>query len=218
MAIVLKSVKYPKIILDSKAIIGVMGNNYPEFLKSIQGEEVFYLGLKNIDNKRKVLDYLPSTDFIDEHLKDLDLEKPFLEKRVSDLSHSEKRLLKYLVMLSSCAQIIVVDEPFVELDYHYKKTLIALFNRLSKNKTIIIGSKNSDVIYEICKKVLLLGKDDYLYKETTILANKNILKKYHIKMPQILEFIRLANDKKNHLSYTQDIRDLIKDVYKNVTK
>ena len=219
MAIILQSLKYNRIVIDTNTIIGVMGDNYSEFLKSLNGE-VFYINNEVLLDNKKVLRYLGNYDrhIIEKNLKKLDLTKDFLEKKLCDLSHSESKLLKYLKMLVLDTKLIVVDEPFLDLDYHYKKVIITLFNRLVKNKTIIIGSKNSNIIYSLCKKVLLLGKDDYIYKDSSVLANKNVLKKYHLIMPEILEFIRLANSKKKHIPYSNDIRDLIKDVYKNATK
>ena len=217
MAVVLKSVKYGDITIDTHCIIGVMGYYYDEFLKSLQGKDVFYLNDKNFKDKNSVLDYITNIDCVD-YLKELELNEDFLNKKIFELSHSEKKLLKYLIMLSVNASIIIINEPFINLDYHYKKLLISLFNRLVKYKTIIIGSRNSNIIYELCKKVLLLGKSDYTYKDSVILSNKKVLKKYRLVMPEIIEFVRLANNKKNHLPYSKDIRDLIKDVYRNVTK
>ena len=121
-------------------------------------------------------------------------------------------------MFASQNSVVVIDEPFQDLDYHNKKRIISILNRLAKEKTIIIGSLSTDIIYSICKKVLLLGKNKFLYEDTEILSNKSILRQYHLAMPEILAFVRLARDKKIRLSYSKDIRDLIKDVYKHVSK
>ena len=43
-----------------------------------------------------------------------------------------------------------------------------------------------------------------------------ILKEYNIKKPHIIEFIDLCRGRGIHLNNTNDIRDLIKEVYKNV--
>ena len=37
-------------------------------------------------------------------------------------------------------------------------------------------------------------------------------------MPNIVEFVKLAKNKKIKLKYSHDIRDLIKDVYRNVSQ
>lgn len=218
MAIVFHSEKYHQIKLDSHMIIGITGYNYKSFLKSITGESVFYIGNSFINSKKNVSSFIDINNKISEYLKDLNLDKSFLDKRVNDLSHSEKRLLQYLKMLISDLDIIIVDEPFLDLDYDNKKRIINIFKKLAKKKTIIIGSCDMDIIYTQCKKVLLLGKKKYLYDDVIILANKQVLKQYNVIMPEILEFIKLAKDKKKKLPYSKDVRDLIKDVYRNVSK
>ena len=220
MAIILHSEKYNDIKVDSKIIIGITGYEYDKFLKSIIGEDIYYIGNEFINNSAMVSGVIDriSDKKIDEYLLDLGLEKDFLGKSIKELSHSEQKLLKYLQMLTLNPEVIIIDEPFQDLDFEFKKKIISLINKLAKKKTIIIGSLDIDTIYTQCKKVLLLGKDKYLYDDVNILSNKNVLKWYHIDMPQILEFIRLAKDKKIKLPYSKDIRDLIKDVYRNVSK
>ena len=121
-------------------------------------------------------------------------------------------------MLISDTKIMVIDEPFQDLDYDRKKKIIVLLKRLAKNKTIIIGSSSTDIIYTLCNKVLLLGKMKFLYGDVSVLTNKTTLNRFHLPMPEIVTFIKLANNKKVKLPYSKDIRDLIKDVYKNVSK
>ena len=203
-------------------IIGITGSNYLEFLQSLTGDNIFYVSNESISKKQTVNSILSKNNIFSEtlnqYLKDLDLEKEFLEKRICDLSHSEIKLFKYLQMLISNASILVIDEPLLDLDYLNSKRIIVLFNQLVKRKTIIIGSSSTDIIYSLCKKVLLLNKSKYLYDDVSILANKSVLRRFHLVMPEILCFIRMANDKKIKLPYVKDVRDLIKDVYRHVSK
>ena len=121
-------------------------------------------------------------------------------------------------MVLSNKKIIVIDEPFMDLDYDNKKRIVLLFNKLIKEKkTIIIGSMNSNVIYPLCKKVLFINNSDYYYDDITSFKNKRLLKKYCVSVPNLVKFVELAKDKKVKLKYSQDIRDLIKDVYRNVS-
>lgn len=220
MAIILHSEKYNDIKVDSKIIIGITGYEYDKFLKGIVGEDTYYIGNEFINNSAMVSGVIDriSDKKIDEYLLDLGLEKDFLGKYIKELSHSEQKLLKYLQMLTLNPEVIIIDEPYQDLDFESKKKITALIKKLVKKKTIIIGSSDTNIIYTECKKVLLLGKDKYLYDDVSILSNKNVLKWYHVDMPQILEFIRLAKDKKINLPYSKDVRDLIKDVYRNVSK
>ena len=218
MAIVFHSEKYHDIKLDSHMIIGITGYNYQRFLKGITGKDVYYIG--NLNNGNKVEDNFKNVNDkkINEYLKELGLDNEFLNKYINELSHGEIKILEYLKMLTLNPNIIIIDEPFQDLDYDSKKKIISILKRLSKTKTIIIASMDTNIIYTLCKKVLLLGKDKYLYENVDILANKNILRWYHLEMPEILKFIREANNKKIKLPYSKDIRDLIKDVYRNVSK
>ena len=220
MAIVFHCHKYHYIKIDSHMIIGITGNNYNKFLTELTGENIFYIGNDYLNNKQTVLEFIGnvSKKRISEYLADLGLNDSFLNKYVNDLSHSEQKLLKYLQMLIADTSVVIVDEPFIDLDYDAKKRIIIIFKRLVKKKTIIIGSFDTDVIYSLCKKVLLIGKNKYTYDDVIVLSNKKILKQYNISMPEIIKFIRLAKDKGIKLSYSKDIRDLIKDVYKHVSK
>ena len=221
MAIVFHSKEYSDITIDSHKLIGVMGN-YQDFFKSMEKDNICYLGNEIVSSKQTIYQVINGST-IDEKIlnkiiKDLDLKEGFLNKKINDLSHSERKVFRYLQMLITNANIIVIDEPFLDLDSIMKKKIISIFNQLVRTKTIIIGSSDSDIIYSLCKKVLLLGNSKYLYDDVSVLTNKSVLKRFHLLMPEIVKFVRLANDKKIKLPYVKDIRDLIKDVYKHVSK
>ena len=212
MAIVFRSIKY-NIKVDSNKIIGVMGN-YKEFLLSLTGSNVYYIDNKVITSNKKVYELLNK-----EVIKDFNLRENLLNRKINELSHSEQKLLKYMLMILSNKKIIVIDEPFMDLDYSNKKKIILLFNRLIKEKkTIIIGSSDSNTIYQYCKKVLFINNNDYYYDDINVFKDSKLLKKYHISMPNLVKFVELARDKDIKLKYSQDIRELIKDVYRNVSK
>ena len=114
---------------------------------------------------------------------------------------------------------MVIDEPFRDLDYFWKKKIIILLKKIIKetNKTIFIGSNQSDVIYSICNKILLIKNKKWVYDDiNNVFGNNEILNDFGIEEPLIVKFIRLAKEKNVNLEYTNDIRDLIKEVYKNV--
>ncbi len=217
MAIIL-DIKKEKLTIDSKTIIGVMGKDYDKFLSSLVGNDIFYLDKKNSVSNKKVSSLFNLDDNINNAIKEFELKQDFLNNRVYELSHSEEKILKYLLFIASNKKILVIDEPFMDLDYENKKKIILLINKLYKNnKTVIIGSTNSNVIYSICKKILLL-KDDYYYGDIKALEDEKILDKYEISMPNLVEFTKLAKSKNIKLKYSNDIRDLIKDVYRNVSQ
>ena len=199
MAIVFHSKEYSDITVDSYKLIGVMGN-YQDFFKLMEKDNICYLGNEIINSKQTIYQIINGStikeETLDKVIKDLDLKDGFLNKKISDLSHSERKIFRYIQMMVTKANIIVIDEPFLDLDSQIKKKIISIFNQLVKTKTVIIGSFDSDTIYSLCKKVLLLGKNKYLYDNVSVLTNKSVLKRFHILMPEIVRFVRLANDKK----------------------
>lgn len=215
MAIVLSSNKY-HIELDSKTIIGVMGE-YEKIFKALSSNNVYYIEkLFSVSNK-KVSSLFDNVDI--DLLKECNLGEEVLNKRINELSHSEQKLLKYVLMLLSNKNIIIIDEPYLDLDYDNKKRINLLIKRLVKeNKTIIVGSNDSNIIYSLCKKILLINDSEYYYGGVDTFKNIEILKKYHIDMPDLVYFTDLARKKNIKIGYFKDVRDLIKDVYRNVSQ
>ena len=218
MAIVFKNNKY-NFTIDSNTIIGVMGE-YDKLFKSLIGDDIYYIDKVVKVSSKKVNCLLDNSDNkVLKLIKEFNLDEEFLSKKICDLSHSEEKLLKYILMVLSNKKIIIIDEPYLDLDYDNKKKIIVLLKDLiKKGKTIIIGSNDSNIIYPLCKKVLFINNDEYYYDNIDVFKDEKILKKYHIETPDLVTFTKLAKDKNIRLSYSKDIRDLIKDVYRNVSK
>ena len=212
MAITFESKKYKTIVTDSNTIIGVLGD-YHDFLKSLEGDTVYiFNGMHNITN----IDF--HRDDLEEYRKLLNIDD-IIKKNNSELSHSERRILGYYLMIDNKAKIMVIDEPYLDLDYNDIKIANQIMNELVKNgKTVIVGSVDTNVIYYLCKKVLIIKNNNMLYGDVSLLNDKEILDKYHLDMPNIVEFIEYAKEKNIKIPYSKDIRDLIKDVYRNVSK
>lgn len=221
MAIILRNVKNKDLVFDSNKIIGVMGNEYEQFLSLLKGKNIYLLKKEEAFIKENVYDELCYDEKLNNnlqvYLQELGLEEEFINKKISDLSSGEKRLLQYLKMLIHRKTILVIEEPFLNLDYNFKKKIICLLKKLKNNKTIIIGSNNANDIYYLSDKVLFI-KENNLYCNDTITAftDSNVLKEFQIDTPSIVEFVNYAHLKGVNLSYSKDIRDLIKEVYKNV--
>lgn len=212
MAIILKSKKYSEIIIDSKTIIGVLGNNYDEFIKSLNGRDVYYLD----SNRNTVID---ANDNIGEEYRKLLKTDNIINKSIRELSHSEKRLLKYYLMIKNDSKVMVINNPYLDLDNSEVKNINSILKKLVKSgKTIIIGSSDINEIYLLCKKVLIVNDNNIYYDDIKCLNNKKLLKKHQLDIPNIVEFIELAKAKGIKIPYSKDIRDLIKDVYRNVSK
>ena len=232
MAIVFKNVSFNNnmnIYLDSNKIIGVMGVNYSDFFKSLSGNDIYVIDKENNFLEKKVSEellkcYKEKSDYSFDEIVNiitnrLSLSKDFINKNIKELSHSEKRIVKYLKMLLINPKIIVIDEPYLYLDYDMKKKIRLLIKEIIKEskKTIIIGSCDSNIIYELSQKVMIINYNSFLYSDTQKVFEKiMVLNDYNIEEPEIVRFVRLAREKGINIDYTNDIRDLIKEVYKNV--
>jgi len=191
--------------------IGYIDKNLNFYTSYVYDELLLYLNrysgkVKNHRNRfMKILDMFS-------------LDENFLDKKISDLSSGEMKLLKYLLVLVYNPNVIVIDEPYLYLDFYYKKVIKkVLYDLKTKyHKTIIVGSNDSNIIYSLCDISLFVNRDNHLYGITKSIFNEEELKKFSIKVPDLVRFTDLAKKKGINIGYFQDIRDLIKDVYRNV--
>ncbi len=211
-----------KIKLKNNEIIGLMGPNFDQFLLSIKGDVTiidnnYYFYTNNV---QKEINLLTHKEVDEALIKDLGLSRDFLKKEISDLGDGDKHLLKYLIGIMENKRDIFILEPFLDIDYYYKKKIISLLHKLvnQDHKTIIIGSNNSNIIYSLCKSVLLIKDDKYYYDKCDNIFNNAIINEYKIDLPIMISFYQLLKDKGVSINNRKDIRDLIKDVYKNVKK
>ena len=211
-------------------IIGVVGN-YLSFLSDLSNNKnVGYIKKNEYYFTNYVYDeLLLSLNKYEKELKDadkrikkvikvFDLSEDFLDKEISILSKGEKRLLSYLRVFIYNPKIILIDEPLKNLDYKYEKMVLNYLRELKNkyNKTIIIASNNVNVIYENTDKTLIIS-DEPLFDDTKdIFTDDDILKKYKLYVPNLVMFVKKAKKKDKSINYYTDIRDLMKDVYRNV--
>ena len=218
-----KRKNYQDIIVESKKIIGIMGN-YEEFIYSLN-DNVFLVKKDSYfikDNVYDELNYYIKSDFdevVNNYFDIFSLDRSLLKRKIKDLSSSEKRILKYIEALISNKKIIVIDNAYLYLDLCNKKKIDNVLKKMIResDKTIFIGSNNSDDIYNLCDRLLLINGNKYYYGKTIdIFTSDELLQEYGIIKPEIIHFVDLCRRKDKKINYTCDIRDLIKEVYKNV--
>lgn len=153
-------------------------------------------------------------------LKMVGLPSSFLMRKIKTLSNSEKILVKVACSFITNPDVILLDEVFLGLDNSSKLNILKICRKLQekKNKIIIIASNDVDFIYQYTDKVLILQDGLILdYNNTSdVFQNTLFLKNNSLDVPYLVQFSKLAKDKKVKLSYHKDILDLIKDVYKHV--
>ena len=166
----------------------------------------------------------PEESFIFSNVKEelsFGLDNSYLDTNPFNLSSGEKSLLSLGVVLSLNPKLIIIDEPTIYLDNKKEEYLIKLLKRLKNNyhKTIIIFTSNIEFALKISDNYVILKKGKITSKGTNkeLMTNMDKVKNAGISIPQIVDFINTANKKKNiNLEMTFDIKELMKDIYRNV--
>lgn len=158
---------------------------------------------------------------IKDSLKIVGLEEEYLNRHISTLSSSEKKLIQYAVSLISNPELIIIEEPFRYLDNKNEKKIIMLLQRLKEqfNINIILVSDDSNTLYKYTDNIIMTKNGNILLQGETTPSYQRVdfLRRNKIDIPEIIEFTYLAKKKKNvKIDYHKDIRDIIKDIYKHV--
>lgn len=158
---------------------------------------------------------------IRDSLKIVGLNENYLLKDIHILSKSELKLIQIATSLLSNPDVLLLDEPFIDLDTKNEKKIIMLLNKLKDNynKTIVIASNDSDMLYKYTTKMIFLKNNKVLIEGNTKDQYKRVdfLTRNKIEIPDIVLFTYKACKYKNaKIDYHTDIRDIIKDIYKHV--
>lgn len=162
----------------------------------------------------------PNKKIVDS-LKIVGLNNTYLDRNINTLSNSELKLVQLAISLLSNPEIILLDDPFINLDTKNEKKLLVLLNKLKDHykKTIVIASHDSNTLYKYTSKIIIIKNNKILIEGPTkeVYEKVSYLIKNKIEIPDIVMFTHKAKSDKNiHIDYHRDIRDLIKDIYKHV--
>lgn len=192
----------------------IQQDSQKQFLTEKVKEEILFL-VSCIDYQPKNLDKR-----IEQSFMMVGLDSSFLDRKIKSLSSGEKKQLQIAISLIHNPNIIILDEPFIELDYLNRRRLSKLLKVLREryHKTIIISSNDSNLLYEMTEDMVILKKGRILVSGKTIEVYQdiNLLAENDIEMPNLVQFTVLSKQKNVKLAFHKDIRDLIKDVYKHV--
>ena len=86
-------------------------------------------------------------------------------------------------------------------------------------KIVIFISKDIEKLYQNTDSILIYNNGDIIIQGKTkeVMKKVELLKENKIDIPKIVDFTyQVKKEKKVKLDYHQDIRDLIKDIYKHV--
>lgn len=130
--------------------------------------------LNSLFNNRKIIHYLPQENYLPNHIKikkiiqcfcsrenaariiENDIIKPFLQKKVRQLSGGEKRIVEILLMVHSDVQYILFDEPFNGISPVNIEILKTIIKEHSRDKGLIITDHDYRNVLDISSKVVLM--------------------------------------------------------------
>ena len=173
--------------LEKSRILGVVGNNgsgKTTLLKIVAGiinsdtgeinlnenikldflghENMLYHNfsiLENIDFFSNISGFRLSSELQDEIEKALGLQN-ILGKKIYDLSYGQRKKASMLRSLISDPDLLVLDEPFSNLDSDSTDSFISILKTLKEaGKSIIISSNRKDIVGSVSDN--LLNMDDY---------------------------------------------------------
>ena len=173
--------------LEKSRVLGVVGNNgsgKTTLLKIVAGimnpdtgemnlkenikldflghENMLYQNfsiLENIDFFSNISGFRITSELQDEIEKALGLQN-ILGKKISDLSYGQRKKASMLRSLISDPDLLVLDEPFSNLDSDSTDSFISILKTLKEaGKSIIISSNRKDIVGSVSDN--LLNMDDY---------------------------------------------------------
>ena len=187
-------------------------NNYNKRTIEEYMNYMIYYNKLNIKNPRKK---------IIDSLKIVDLKEEYLQRVITTLSTSEIQKFQIAVALITNPKIILIEEPYINLDIPNRNRIYRLLTQLNEKYkiTIIIASNNSDLLYRYTQNIVIL-KDYQLLKQgptKETYEDVEILLENDIELPDIITLTYKAKKNKDiHIDYHRDVRDLIKDIYKHI--
>lgn len=196
--------------------IGIVFNKPEEaFIFNTVREELEF-GLKKYNYKVNTINKR-----IEDSLKMVNLPIEYLDKSPFELSSGEKESLALAITLSLNPKLIIIDNPTSNLDNRNKEYLIKLLKKIKirYNKTIILLTDDIEFAIKVSDNYILLKNGKIVNKgiKKELLNNIDKIKTAKIEIPKIIEFINNVNKKKNiNLELTFDIKELMKDIYRNV--
>lgn len=155
-------------------------------------------------------------------LKIVGLTEKILEENMASLSSSEQKKLQLSLCFLSNPKVILLEEPFLYLDAINAKKLARILERLTDkfDKTIIIASDDSEVLYQYTNYLVVLKEGKVLVEGPTedVYFDKKVLLENEISIPEIVSFITLVQEKKGiKLERRKDVKDTMKDIYRNLS-
>lgn len=157
-----------KIIANSDSIAFVSQNPDTSFVsENVRGELVFALENKALDNKEIAVRLGEIASFFNiNHILDCNL---------SELSGGEKAAVSIASAMIDSADVLILDEPFAQLDPKAVLSVSSLLKRINEELgvTVILASHTSAEVIDLCDRIIVLEKGKCICSDSVRMAVKN---------------------------------------------
>ena len=198
-------------IINYDKITGVFGDKIDLINSGISFNGIVY------DDEWTVRRFLNGYKFkIDNNIlkifNDLEISNSLLNKKIKNISKGQFKLVLLVYSLLNIKDVLYLDYFDKGLSFKMKKKIINYLKN-NHNKDLVVISNDLVFLSNLCYYLLVYKNDKMIYCGKT----KDFYKKeYKVDYPSIISFIKLANKKYAKLSYTTDIKELAKDIYRSV--
>ena len=175
--------------------------------------------LKEISTTMKNYDY--KTDMVVKHvvqsLKIVGLDEKYLDRDPNELSSVEKKKIELATVISYNPEVIILDNFEKGLSYREREYFRKLFLKLKNkfDKTIILITNDVSFLFDIVDNVHVINKGKQVLSEGKDIFYNSKLYRF-TKIPKIIEFTKYAEYKGHDIKKCTDIKELIKELYRNV--
>ncbi len=175
--------------------------------------------LKEVSTTMKNYNY--KTENVVKHvvqsLKIVGLDETYLDKDPNELSKVEKKKVELATIISYNPEVIILDNFDRGLSFRDREYFRKLFLRLKNkyNKTVILITNNVQFLFDIVDNVHVIYKSKLVLSEgRDIFYNSNLYR--YTDIPKIIEFTKYVESKGYDIKKCTDIKELIKELYRNV--
>lgn len=191
--------------------VGFVYNTNEEFVGKTVKEEIKQT-MKNFGYKASNV-----TKHVVDSLKIVGIGEEYLDRDPNTLSYTEKKKLMLASAMSYNPSVLILEDfdkglLFKEREY-FRKLFLKLKNKF--NKTIILITKELTAMFDLVDKMHVINKGKLVISGGKEIFYDNKLYKY-VEMPKIVEFTKYAQECGHDILEYTDIKELIKELYRNV--
>lgn len=124
---------------------------------------------------------------VEEVLELTGVQRPLWNEKLSRLSSGILQRVFLARTLITRAQVLLLDEPFSNIDPEGKVEMAELLGKLSREKLIVVTSHDPILLLNYTKKILLLGHGYYAYGGVNEILKYETLSKFYKKCALELE-------------------------------